>query len=465
MRNMQLNIKNIGPINEANINLGKLNIIGGKNGTGKSTASKLLYCLLIVASEEGQETYDHLAHSELQSVGTFLFRGVTETDEFGFPICHEEFQGDFLLSQEEFERVAEISNQIYKDFKNDEESVKKFLQLWYDFIDDININDDFKDFYYNKLNVIYNGVENADENHKYATIITNAFRSEFNYSPIEAIYGEGKANLKGLLENGDNFDWTLYLGKDNFKEAPKNKYLNYFLGNVIYLDSISPLEAIRVTNENMPYHHFNELFKKLCGKTKPKRLFDADYNYKLSKFQNLLFDTIGGVFESDYEIGEFSKFIDNFGENAYFTFEKNGKRFDMKNSSSGLKQIGIIQMLLKNRILDEGDYLIIDEPEVNLHPEWQVRLAEFYILLIKEYGLNIYLNSHSPHFIEALEVFSVKYGLRNDTHFYMTMESEDSDKFDFKELNYSNIGELYRNLGNAYDEINIVRIENEMNGL
>ena len=37
MSDMKLKIKDIGPINEANINLGKLNIIGGQNGSGKST--------------------------------------------------------------------------------------------------------------------------------------------------------------------------------------------------------------------------------------------------------------------------------------------------------------------------------------------------------------------------------------------------------------------------------------------
>ena len=40
------NISNIGPINEANIQIGKVNVIGGLNSTGKSTASKLLYCFL-----------------------------------------------------------------------------------------------------------------------------------------------------------------------------------------------------------------------------------------------------------------------------------------------------------------------------------------------------------------------------------------------------------------------------------
>ena len=43
---MILELENIGPIDSAKINIGKVNIIGGKNSTGKSTSSKLLYCFL-----------------------------------------------------------------------------------------------------------------------------------------------------------------------------------------------------------------------------------------------------------------------------------------------------------------------------------------------------------------------------------------------------------------------------------
>ena len=72
------------------------------------------------------------------------------------------------------------------------------------------------------------------------------------------------------------------------------------------------------------------------------------------------------------------------------------KEFLMKNTSSGIKQLGIIQMLLNNRKLSENSFLIMDEPEVNLHPEWQVKFAEIIILLAKELNITIYINTHSP---------------------------------------------------------------------
>ena len=54
MPDLQLEIEDFGPIHKANINIGKLNIVGGVNASGKSTASKLLYCFLLAGSPEGE---------------------------------------------------------------------------------------------------------------------------------------------------------------------------------------------------------------------------------------------------------------------------------------------------------------------------------------------------------------------------------------------------------------------------
>ena len=53
MENINLEISNLGPLNKANINLKRINVVVGKNGVGKSTASKVLECFLTPATEEG----------------------------------------------------------------------------------------------------------------------------------------------------------------------------------------------------------------------------------------------------------------------------------------------------------------------------------------------------------------------------------------------------------------------------
>ncbi|WP_405267809.1 AAA family ATPase [Methanobrevibacter sp.] len=124
----------------------------------------------------------------------------------------------------------------------------------------------------------------------------------------------------------------------------------------------------------------------------------------------------------------------------------------LSTTSSGIKEIGIIELLLKNNRLKENSFLIIDEPESSLHPEWEIRFAEILVLLVKDLNVHIYLNSHSPMFIEAISLYSQYYDLLKDTKFYLTQKTTD-DKFYFKKINPKNMGEVYENLTKPYDEL------------
>ena len=120
--------------------------------------------------------------------------------------------------------------------------------------------------------------------------------------------------------------------------------------------------------------------------------------------------------------------------------------------SSGAKEIGIIQILLQNNKLKEDSFLIIDEPESSLHPEWEIKYAEILILLAKELNVHIYLNSHSPMFIEAISLYAQYYDLIDDTNFYLT-EKQSNGKYNFKKISPENMGEVYENLTRPYDEL------------
>ena len=87
-----------------------------------------------------------------------------------------------------------------------------------------------------------------------------------------------------------------------------------------------------------------------------------------------------------------------------------------KTPTSGLKQSGIMQLLLKTEHLRKGSFLILDSPETNLHRELQLKLSKLIIQLIKELNITVFIN----------------------------------------------LNVLYDNLGNPYDEI---RIENALKGI
>lgn len=467
MSDMELKINGIGPINEADIKLGKLNIIGGPNGSGKSTSSRLLYCFLYAASPQGNEMFDEMEKSNVDSIGRFLRDGIVA--EVGQNVIRRDDDGgNFELTENEMKKVKEIRKKIENEFKNNSKTIRKLLQLWYDLVDDLDIEG--KDFYYDRLNSMYNQTDDMRNETKFLNLIANLYIREFGHNPFRDTFEVGTACFSGKLDHDDDkrYEWTLYVGEDKSQEKQsKNNTAPEFSGNVSYIDTISPLETLRFADSLRLPHHFRALFKKLKDKSKLSEDEREEFNSKYNKFQDRIIHLIDGKFEyasNDLDMDEHTIIIDNRKVDG-FVFYKNDVPFNMKNSSSGSKQIGSIQMLLDNKQLCENDFLIIDEPEVNLHPEWQIELAELLVLLVKDFNITVYINSHSPQFIEALEVFSVKYEIDEDTRFYITVKNKDNDKFDFKEVHYANIGEFYQQLAKPYDIINEVRLENNLKDL
>lgn len=98
---------------------------------------------------------------------------------------------------------------------------------------------------------------------------------------------------------------------------------------------------------------------------------------------------------------------------------------ELTNISAGMKLFLIIRRLLETGEIKERDVLILDEPEIHLHPGWQIKFAEMLVLLQKDFDLTILLTTHSPYFLHAVEVFSEKYNLTNRCNYYYLENDED----------------------------------------
>jgi predicted ATPase len=116
---------------------------------------------------------------------------------------------------------------------------------------------------------------------------------------------------------------------------------------------------------------------------------------------------------------------------------------DIANVSTGLKTFVIIKTLLQNGYLEENGIIILDEPEIHLHPEWQLVFAELIILMQKEFNMHILINTHSPYFLDAIEVYSNKHGIANKCRYYL---SEISDKISTIKNVTNNIELIYEKL-------------------
>lgn len=308
MSNFKFKIRNVGSISQADMDIGRINVIGGKNCTGKSTTSNLLYCFLRAISSRNDSTIRELLDSE------FDIRGPQENKGHAC-ICNDDFEYGIDFKRFEFERKGDI------DFN--------------------------KVFYF-----------------------------------------------------------------DSFSLFDNKSGGTYFLEHVKSLEKALEIDGSSNEREDL-------------------------------EVERLIKEILGG--EIKKENGEL------------FFVRENGYRSHMKNTSSGVKQVAIIQTLLLNNELEENSFLIMDEPEVNLHPEWQIKFAKILVLLVKELDLSIYIASHSPFFIEAIELYSQLYELIDDSFFYLTQKADDG--FDVVKVDSNNLEEIYRNLGQPYDILDEVKME------
>ncbi|MGC6329972.1 AAA family ATPase [Rhizorhabdus sp. FW153] len=101
----------------------------------------------------------------------------------------------------------------------------------------------------------------------------------------------------------------------------------------------------------------------------------------------------------------------NMRTNQYnIELQKHGKSFLVSEASSGEKEL--LTYLFSIYVLDIKDSLIvIDEPELHLHPTWQKSLLSIFISLAENTGNQFLIATHSPMFInpESIEYVSRVY--------------------------------------------------------
>ncbi len=77
-----------------------------------------------------------------------------------------------------------------------------------------------------------------------------------------------------------------------------------------------------------------------------------------------------------------------------------GVALEIPLASSMVKELSSLALYLRY-LAKPGELLVIDEPEMNLHPEAQVRLTEFLVMLVNA-GLPVLFTTHSPYIVDHL---------------------------------------------------------------
>lgn len=410
---MNLELKNIGLIKNAKLALNGISLIVAENNTGKSTIGKSLFALIFSTNNFKTKFLEDLKRrfSDTFSMYEILASGNKEGDNFRnirkrfFDTLYNQLSNENIVIKD-FENIfLEMENIIKKIEKRDKARVLNFKSL-------------FK----NEESLSIEKLRNVLD---YKKIIKSVFEESFNEefeSGISNLFLEKKESFIAFKDdNNALIEVTFKDDKVNdfdFKSEIIRKY------NVIYIESPVLLDYIEniISSKNM---NFLDIEIQSNNKVNPK--LSTLYDFITSKRK---FDTIDNILgkKSSYE-----KILENIkreisGDMEYdkklkkLLYKKNGKEFDIKNIATGIKSFGILELLLKNERLDEKTILIIDEPEVHLHPKWQIRYAELLTLISKSLKVKILLNSHSPYFIRALSIYGKKYEYQDYINFYTSIE-------------------------------------------
>ena len=395
---MKIILKNIGMLKEAELNIDYLTVIAGENDNGKSTVGKVIFCIIKAMNrykEDLQESKEYKINEKLESIFFLIRRTLGDLENKSFLDSQNLYNLlDSEINIDEKMNYLETLVQMIKKSNNiDLKNLNRLEKLSEEAISIIKEPEN-----------IQKSIENA---------LNKVFLSEFDSSIL--LDGEEEGFIS-LYENSLKLI-EIKVTKDN---------------RIHLLDNIEPIEIKDATFIESPLilNNHDLLIRSQSGLNLNKRNIDRlgipyttlhtkDLFDKLKKLSFNIF------FEDDFE-EIFRKEISNIvnGEIVYdndkkdFVYRKDNKLISIKNTASGIKSFGIVQLLILNRVINSNSILILDEPENHLHPKWQLKFAKILTELAKN-NIYILVTSHSPYMIEALKRYSENNELKEKTNFYL----------------------------------------------
>ena len=98
-----------------------------------------------------------------------------------------------------------------------------------------------------------------------------------------------------------------------------------------------------------------------------------------------------------------------------FFFKKGNTEFPIQLTAEGVKKIGILTTLIRNRQLNANSLLFLDEPETTLHPEAARELVEMLMLMAKS-GIQIFLATHNYFVLKQMHLSARRYNVTTNCY-------------------------------------------------
>lgn len=396
---MLLKIENLGMVDRANIEVNGITIIAGDNNTGKSTIGKALFAIFNALCNSEEKIKD-LRRQELR-------KNIQR-------ICMDCFDKEDLPI-----RLFEITKYLPKDLSNQliynknidiEDEIKSIINHY-----QIEISEkSLKDLQVKMKNTV-DRIMNVSETDLQKEFLQRYFLEVFN-EQINSLFNVN--STMDIVITIKNRDIKIKFSNDRCTELEvpyKILHEAFYIDDPFIIDSLS-IPFYRVRNISVEQRHLINSIKKY-DRLKNENVFASLFAEKsLEEIYAILNDVVEGkILFQDSNISLQSK--------------KFNKPININNLSTGLKAFVILKILLERGILKEKDVLILDEPEIHLHPKWQMQYAQIIVLLQKFFDLSIIVTTHSADFLAAIEYYAKKYKNIDKCKFYLAKNEDNFNTF------------------------------------
>ncbi len=434
---MKFSLKNVGKISSAELEINGITVIAGENNTGKSTIGKALFAVF-----NSLYKIDELIRAEKmllieKIINDYCMQNYLESDKNN--------AYDFFGKQG-FEKINDvplqkISHQL-TEFKTSQwekaEIKKSLLEFFYNYDKTIDSYIDLSKID-NLVNRLYRRllISNRDS---VGVLVQRVLNKEF-FGQVKNLNTDGKTEI--VLKIGKREIVVSYDENDNLHISDNIIALKTALAYIddpFVIDALDNESHFNYRHKDKLMHvdqHTEHLKTLLLRKSFNNPIEEVIINDKLKT----IYDKISQVSSGDV-----------LQEKSELIYKDKGNSFRLSNLSTGLKTFVIIKMLLLNGAIEEKATIILDEPEIHLHPEWQLLFAETIVLMQKEFDLHILLNTHSPYFLEAIEKYSEKYGVAERCKYYLSEKDESASSYTVKDVT-NNTEEIYALLADAFQTL------------
>jgi len=408
---LNVRLENLGNIKKANIKIGNLTIFAGANNSGKTYVNYILYGLLNKKFILRSDFYTKYIKEAKES-------GISKIDLINFLNTKYEnlkssFEKSFIKAADRFFSAEDGTFKNLKlEISQDIEKIKENL-LKAKLSHELSIGNKKIVFEVSK-----------EENDTTLTLIM-----QDNTLPSD-VYIDFLSDVMFKLFFPELNKSTFLLPAErtgiNLFYQELNTYRNSLINN-LQKNKISPFDVLKdmmVSKYPQPIADYIEFLNNTSTLKKhksPLRDLNERLHHKIVKGKYSI-DRDGSISFLPYK--------------KYFQGNSFQTKIDLHLSSSTVKTFFSLEFYLEH-IAEKGSYLIIDEPELNLHPDNQRNIARLIALMVNS-GINVILSTHSDYIVRE---FNNLIMLHND--FSNKDKLLDKYKYTKEELLDANIVKAY----------------------